>query len=318
MEQGGLGTGRTPVPSAFLAGRCRVGFLDVLKRLFGGREPEGARGGGRLGVGELARRLGLEPAGILIEPTYRRFTIPKRWGERRIAAPSSELRKVQRRILRRLLGRLKCHPAAHGFEHGRSIVTNALPHVKKEVVVRMDLQRFFESVAAEKVERFFARVGWDAKASRLLTILCTLDGSLPQGAPTSPRLSNLVNFRLDARLSGLARKLGAAYTRYADDLTFSFEEDDPHAVHSLIHRVKQIVAGEGYRLHMKKKLHIRRRHDRQVVTGLVVNAGVALPRSTRRWLRAVEHRATSGREPTLAPAARAGWTSFRAMIERRR
>lgn len=286
-----------------------MGILDFLRGIFV-KGPE-------LGVIELARRLGLTTVELLaVEPSYRRFTIPKRSGERRIAAPSPELRDLQRRILRRLLSRLKTHPAVHGFERGRSIVTNALPHAGKEVVVRMDLRNFFESTSAERVERFFRKVGWDRKASRLLMILCTLDGSLPQGAPTSPRLSNLVNFRFDARLAGLARKLNATYTRYADDLTFSFEANDPSSVHGLLWWVKRIVDAEGYRLHQKKKLQIRRRHDRQLVTGLVVNESVDLPRATRRWLRAVDHHLADGRPATLTPAQRAGWKSLASMVDR--
>jgi len=287
-----------------------LGFLDFLRGVFG-KGPE-------RGVIELARRLGLSTEKLLaVEPSYRRFTIPKRSGERRrIAAPSPELRDLQRRILRRLLGRLRVHPAVHGFERGRSIVTNALPHARKEVVVRLDLRQFFASTSADTVERYFRRIGWDAKASRLLMIFCTLDGSLPQGAPTSPRLSNLVNFRLDSRLAALARKLGAVYTRYADDLTFSFEANDPSPIHGLLWYARQIVEEEGYQLHQKKKLQIRRRHDRQLVTGLVVNDRVNLPRMTRRWLRAVDHRLAGGRPATLTPAERAGWRSFASMVGR--
>jgi len=286
-----------------------LGLLDFLRGFF--------KTAPALGVIELARRLGLTTVELLaVEPSYRRFTIPKRSGERRIAAPSPELRDLQRRILRRLLARLRVHPAVHGFERKRSIVTNALPHAGKEVVVRMDLRNFFESTPAERVERFFRKVGWDRKASRLLMILCTLDGSLPQGAPTSPRLSNLVNFRLDARLAGLARKLNATYTRYADDLTFSFEANDPPSIHGLLWWVKRIVNAEGYQLHQKKKLDIRRRHNRQLVTGLVVNESVDLPRATRRWLRAVDHHLAGGRPATLTPAQRAGWKSLASMVDR--
>jgi RNA-directed DNA polymerase len=178
----------------------------------------------------------------------------------------------------------------------------------------MDLKSFFESTSAERVTRYFQTIGWDGEASQLLVRLCTHDRGLPQGAPTSPRLSNLVNFRLDARLSRLAQKYDAVYTRYADDLTFSFAADEPKAVHAVIRATKKIVGEIGYTLHQRKKLHVRRRHDRQVVTGLVVNQCVALPRATRRWLRAVEHRLSLGREATLTPAQLAGWKALQAMI----
>src|SRR6185295_19177959 len=123
-----------------------------------------------------------------------------------------QLKRVQRLILRRLLRRLRSHTAAHGFERGRSIVTAALPHARRAVVLRMDVHDFFLSTKSEKVSSYFRRVGWNAEAATLLTKLCTHRGGLPQGAPTSPRLSNLLNFRLDARLSALARAHGASYT----------------------------------------------------------------------------------------------------------
>jgi retron-type reverse transcriptase len=180
-----------------------------------------------LDVQELARRLDRDQAKLREwKPVYREFTIPKRsGGKRRIHAPTPELKTLQRRILRRLLARLKTHPAATGFERGESFVTNARRHVGRAVVLRFDVQDFFPSTSARRVEKYFRAIGWNREAARLLSGLCTWEGALPQGAPTSPRLSNLLNYRLDARLSGLAARSEAIYTRYADDLTFSFRED---------------------------------------------------------------------------------------------
>jgi RNA-directed DNA polymerase len=285
-----------------------------------------------LGVENLARRLRLSVAELrAVRPSYRAFSLPKRsGGTRQILAPEARLKAVQRRILRRLLARLRCHPAATGFERGQSIVTNARAHVGQAVVVQMDIRDFFASTRSARVRQFFRRIGWNRPAANLLVRLCTHEGGLPQGAPTSPRLSNLVNVRLDARLTGLAalrrfRGLGpsapagcyelrATYTRYADDLTFSFPSDDPKAVRYLIHWTKAIVASEGYVLHRRKKLYIRRRHDRQQVTGLVVNEHVNLPRTVRRWLRAVEHHVADGRPATLTAAQLAGWRALRRMV----
>ncbi len=288
-----------------------IGFL---KQLFGKAEPPGRP------VAELARRLGIaEPDLRAIEPQYQEFTIPKRSGGRRtILSPSPALRAAQRLILRRLLSRLKAHPAATGFERGRSIVTNARVHARRAVVVKMDLKDFFASTAEKRVLAYFRRIGWGDEAARLLTRLCAHRGGLPAGAPTSPRLANLVNVRLDARLAAAAQARSAAYTRYADDLTFSFPEDDPRAVHALTRAVKLILKDEGYALHLRKKFHIRRRHDAQVVTGLVVNETVNLPRRTRRWLRAVEHRLATGRAATLTAAQAAGWRALAGMIARQR
>src|SRR5439155_7805779 len=132
---------------------------------------------------------------------------------RTITAPAEPLKNMQRRILLRLLARLRAHPCATGFERRQSIVTHALVHVGRDVVIKLDLKDFFTATKADRVEAYFRRIGWDADAAALLTNLCTHDSSLPQGAPTSPRLSNLVNHRLDARLFALARKRKVAYSR---------------------------------------------------------------------------------------------------------
>ncbi len=287
--------------------------------------------GGRT-VADLAGRLDLSAEALAaLEPTYDTFTIEKRaGGVRRIAAPDRELKRVQRRILRRLLARLRSHEAAMGFERGRSIVTHAERHTGQAVVIHLDLEGFFPATSSEAVRRFLRAIGWGRRATDLLVRLTTHEGGLPQGAPTSPRLSNLVNVRLDARLAGLAHGFGARYSRYADDLTFSFSRDvGGGRVRELIGLTERLCAEHGYRVHRRKKRHVRRRHHRQSVTGLVVNAGVRLPRETRRWLRAVEHRAAGraaaapgrwesgpGPAPTLTPERLAGWRAFRAMVER--
>jgi RNA-directed DNA polymerase len=286
-----------------------VGLWNSLRGMFGGA-------GGGLGVDELARRLGVGEAELrALAPRYRPFTVKKRAGGQRIIdEPEADLKRVQRLILRRVLGRLRAHPAAHGFERGRSIVTAALPHARRAVVLRMDVRDFFLATDRGRVLAYFRRIGWDFEAAGLLTKLCTQRGGLPQGAPTSPRLSNLLNYRLDARLSALARKHGASYTRYADDMTFSFPSDDRETLVTVIQTTKRVLRDEGYRLHTERKLRLLRPHARQTVAGLVVNERVQLPRATRRWLRAVEHRASTGRETTLTPAQLQGWRALRHMV----
>ncbi len=294
-----------------------MGLLDLFRELFGGQiDQPGRSTPGRLDLHELARRLGRPLEDLqAFKRGYRPFRIPKRTGgAREILAPDPETRDLQRCILRRLLGRLKSHPAAMGFERGRSIVDNARPHVGKAVVLRMDLKNFFPATRDKRVLDFFRRIGWDRKAAKLLVRLCTYKGGLAVGAPTSPKLSNVVNHGMDARLAALAAKFGAAYTRYADDMTFSFATDDRATICAIIKSTKIIVRDLGYTLHQNRKLQIKRRHERQLVTGIVVNERLALPRRTRRWLRAVEHSVASGRPATLSPAQLAGWRSLRHMI----
>ena len=321
-----------------------MGLMDFIKRLLGGWAeepfPDGAarRGGpyGRrarrarrramsrqasLGLMDLSRRLRLTASSLQSAPVrYNEFTIPKRsGGTRTILAPEPDLKELQRRLLHRLLARLKVHPAAKGFERRQSIVTNARPHVGSTAVVRMDIQDFFPSTATHRLREYFTAIGWDSEAVYLLLSWTTVDGGLPQGAPTSPRLSNLVNYEMDARLAGVAAKIGAVFTRYADDITFSFHTPAGRPpVAQAIWLTKRIVAQYGYRLHHKRKLYIRRRHESQRVTGLVVNDKVALPRRTRRRLRAIEHHLVTGRPATMTPDQLAGWHALAEMIERQR
>jgi hypothetical protein len=312
------------------------GFLKKILAV-GATPPSAQKRAGTLGVDELARRLGVTEHQLRSIPlAYAEFRIPKRsrrGGVRTILAPSSELKFLQRRILRRLLSQLKAHASATGFEQGHSIVTNALLHFNQDVVIRLDLKEFFASTPAVRVEAYFGYVGWNAEAAAMLTKLCTYRGALPQGAPTSPRLSNLVNYRLDARLAALAAQRGLSYSRYADDITFSGDSErgdesthrNPKTLervrvsgarpNDVIHGVKQIVADEGYELHTDKKLRISRRHDRQIVTGLVVNVRPNLPRATRRRLRAVEHRLRTCGQATLTAEQLAGWRALQKMIE---
>jgi len=295
------------------------GFLNWLFGRGGGAQPRRRpeRRGPELGPQELARRLRMSLRELEgVRPTYRSFQIPKRSGGRRtILVPDDRLKSLQRRILRRVLARLKSHPAATGFERGHSIVTNALPHVGKDVVIRMDLKDFFGSTSAERVNEYFICIGWSEEAAKLLTRLVTHEGALPQGAPTSPRLSNLVNGRLDARLEGFAQKRGVSYSRYADDIVFSGAASGKEGrINDLIHAAKMIVADEGYVVHVHKKLRISRRHDRQMVTGLMVNEKVNLPREVRRRLRAVEHHLKTGKEATLTAQQLAGWKALQSMI----
>ncbi|MBE0534363.1 MAG: RNA-directed DNA polymerase [Phycisphaerae bacterium] len=320
-----------------------MGFFDFLKRLFSSeperRAPRLVAPEPGLGPDELARRLGLSVQQLESTPCdYHEFAIRKRsGGTRQITAPNRQLKTVQRKILKRLLGRLCCHPCATGFEKRHSIVTNAAVHVGADAVLRMDMIAFFRMTTAERIRGYFYGIGWGKEATDLLIRLCTHNGALPQGAPTSPRLSNLVNIEMDTRLACWARKIGAAYTRYADDVTFSFPDLDASApgpafdqnpktlesirrdegdalITSTIRMTKKVLGEYGYELHNKRKLNIRRRHQQQRVCGLVVNEKVALPRRTRRWLRAVRHHHATGRRATLTAQQLAGWDALEHMI----
>ena len=261
---------------------------------------------------ELARRLGLKDASELtaFKPAYHEVFIPKKNGaKRRLLVPDDKTKALQRLLLRRLLKKLHVHPAAHGFVKGRSAVQNAGKHAGQAVVISMDVIDFFPSTQAARVEKYFRRIGWNREAAQLLTRLTTWDGGLPQGAPTSPALSNLVNYYLDVQITkAVARKKGT-YTRYADDITISYPLDFPRTIQFIMEKVKRLLKSKGYRVHSLRKRRVRRQHQRQYVTGLVVNVRPQLTREQRRWLRAVKHRAAQGTPATLDAQQLQGWIS---------
>lgn len=238
---------------------------------------------------------------------YTRYTIPKRsGGERVILAPKRELKPLQRKVLDGILARVPTAPAVHGFVPGRSVVTNARPHVGKQVLLRLDLKDFFPSVTFPRVRGLFISLGYSFSVAATLALLCTeyareafdRDGTryfisigprhLVQGAPTSPALANLVAWQLDRRLTGLAGKHGFTYTRYADDLTFS--GDSPDEAQRIRVVARRIVRDERFAVNAAKT-RVARRSARQMVTGLVVNDGIGAPRALRRRLRAILHNA---------------------------
>lgn len=272
-------------------------------------------GGSGLSVEELAKRLNTSVDILVSVPiNYSRFTLKKRSGKDRIIyAPQAELCQMQKSINRLLLSKLKVHSCAKGFCRGQSIVTNAIEHVDKAVVIKFDIKDFFSNTRDKRILNYFKKIGWSSKAAKLLVKICCKNGGLPQGAPTSPTISNIVNNKLDARLFGFAKANGFTYTRYADDLTFSSKEDNKKAISKLIGSVNVILAEFGYTLN-KSKQFIARKHTRQFITGLVVNKKVQLPRETRRWLRAVEHSLKTTGKCTLSESQLFGWKSLQNMI----
>jgi hypothetical protein len=227
-------------------------------------------------------------------------------GYRLIEAPKPLLRAAQQKILQEILNRVPPHPAVHGFVRGRSIRTNAVPHVGRRVVLKFDLENFYPTVSFARVVAIFRSCGYAREAAIWLARLTTsalplaLENPpdqpgfpalyrarhLPQGAPTSPALANLSAFALDLRLAGLARTFRAGYTRYADDLTFSGNSRFLHSLRAFIPLVRQIVASERFRLHPAKR-RVMRSSQQQRVTGVVVNAHANISRQEFDRLKAI-------------------------------
>lgn len=233
--------------------------------------------------------------GCAFDARYHTYALPKRsGGSRTITAPNSALKRVQRRFLDRLLGVVPLHVAAHGFRVGHSTLTNAAHHVGHKLVVNVDIESCFPSTKYAQILQACRIAGKDllsARAVRLLTEICSYAGALPTGAPTSPAIANIVLRRVDHVLSVVAARFEISYTRYADDLTFSGDGD----VHRILPFVERVLQDIGYTL-AKEKINLFRRGRRQMVTGLVVNDMVNLPRRLRRRLRAAVHTRTNGGE----------------------
>jgi RNA-directed DNA polymerase len=244
---------------------------------------------------------------------YHHQWVPKaRGGYRLLEAPKPRLRRIQRWLLDHVLAPIPPSPAAHGFVTGRSVRSFVAPHVGTRVVVRFDLQQFFTSITRARVAAMFRRVGYRAAVATTLSGLCTTatphsvlaahprdgdlsqrfftnarlrDRHLPQGAPTSPALSNLATFNLDRRLSALAAAHGATMTRYADDLAFSGDRSFERALRFFGPQVEAIARDEGFRIN-PRKTRVMPRARRQMLCGLVVNDRANLPRTQADALRA--------------------------------
>ena len=235
---------------------------------------------------------------------YQYFRIPKKTGGfRKISAPMPRLKSAQTWILTNILYRIPQLDCVHGFVPGRSIVTNAEPHVGKNVLVNFDLQNFFPSIQLKRVLDFFTTY-YPPSVAYLLALICTerktlairLDGEiqylaqgervLPQGSPASPAIANLIARDLDKRLLQLGEELGFTYTRYADDLSFSSSTN--HSVGPLIRETQNIVQFENFILH-PRKTRVMRKGSRQEVTGIIVNEKINIDRRSLRRFRAFLH-----------------------------
>jgi len=242
---------------------------------------------------------------------YRWTAVPRPHGLRLVAAPKPRLKEIQRRLLRHVLQPIALHEAAHGGVRGRSVRTAVAPHVGATVVIRADLQDFFAAIPAGRIWNLLRVAGLPEGVAHTATGLVTtvapdsvlhahrdrLDFAartrartphLPVGAPTSTALANLLCYSLDRRLTGLAEKFGATYTRYVDDLAFSGGH------HLRAHRARfldlvgKIVRAEGFALNERKSL-ILGDAGRQGLLGAVINDHPTLARPERDELRAILH-----------------------------
>ena len=204
-------------------------------------------------------------------------------------------------MLHEILDRVPPHEAGHAFRRGRSIAMFLSPHAGKRIVLRIDLRDFFPSIRSSRIQALFRTIGYPETVARVLTGLCTncvpddlfrgeMDAEtqqqtrwlyrsphLPQGAPTSPAVAHLCAYRLDCRLSRLARRVGVDYTRYADDLVFSGGQELSRSERRFRILVLAIVLDEGFAIR-NRKTRVMRSGGRQQVAGVILNAHCNIPR----------------------------------------
>jgi len=230
---------------------------------------------------------------------YLSFQIPKKsGGTRSILAPIQPLKSIQRRLAEAMLATHKPRLSARGYLRGHSILTNAAPHSRRRLVLNVDLQDFFLSITSGRVYGALVANPYNLPSSvaRIITKLCCFNDSLPQGAPTSPIISNMICWRLDRDLERLAKRFRCTYTRYADDLTFSGNAASFHSdmIHSaggkwvVGQHLEQSIRSNGFSVN-PQKTRLAPKNTRQQVTGLVVNSHPNVDRRFVRQIRAMLH-----------------------------
>lgn len=230
---------------------------------------------------------------------YRSYPIVKSNGKQRwIDAPDEELKAIQANILYLFLYLFTTHHAAMGFRIGIGVADGAKVHLPNNTLLCMDLSNFFPSIKKERVltlvnhllrrlEKRLWKFTYTAEDAEYLTEILVCKGRVPQGAPTSPALANLIAIMLDTKLSQLAEHNGLTYTRYADDLSFS-HPDSTYDIYERIPEIIDIIREERFKVNYKKT-RVTRPHKRMVVTGVVVNDKLSVPKYQWRNFRARLH-----------------------------
>lgn len=259
-----------------------------------------------------ATRISVETLRLLIYTAdfrYRIYTVEKKGPEKRmrtIYQPSRELKALQGWVLRNILDKLSSSPFSIGFEKHQSILNNATPHIGANFILNIDLEDFFPSLTANKVFGVFHSLGYNRLISSVLTKICCYKNLLPQGAPSSPKLANLICSKLDYRIQGYAGSRGLIYTRYADDLTLSAQS--MKKVVKARDFLFSIIPSEGLVINSKKTCISGPRSQRKV-TGLVISQEkVGIGREKYKEIRAKIHHIFCGKSSEIEHVR--GWLSF--------
>lgn len=235
----------------------------------------------------LAKLLGFDTTTLAIlsintTKSYRTFGIPKkRGGTRNISSPYPALASCQKWILDNILSNIKLGSHSYAYRTGRNIYANAQIHLGSNYLIKLDLTDFFGSISINRVISVFKNIGYPNSLSFHLASICCYKNSLPQGACTSPTLSNIIAKRLDRRIYALVEKLGLKYTRYADDLTIS----GSYIPKGIISSIRKIIESEGFKINEDKTV-VKGIGQKKIVTGLCITGnGVRVPKEYRRKFR---------------------------------
>lgn len=209
----------------------------------------------------------LKKAALHTSYFYRDFEITKKNGKKRpISEPLPSLKEIQIWILKNILEKVPISPFAKAYKPKTSLTENLKFHKNQPKVFTLDLENFFPSIKMDLVEKVFLELGYSKMVANLLAKLCTRDNALPQGAPTSPYLSNLIFKEADAMIADYCKQQKIRYTRYADDLSFSGDFDE----NEVLDKVTSVVEKMNLRIN-KNKTRLMTPDKRQTVTGIVVN-----------------------------------------------
>lgn len=217
---------------------------------------------------------------------YREFKMPKRsGGERTILAPYPALLECQYWIYNNILKTIKIHPAAQGFTFKKSILTNATIHLNQNHFLKIDLQDFFPSIKINRIIALFKSLGYNHRVSFYLASICCYNDELPQGAPTSPIISNIISKALDTRLLAFAKKYDLKYTRYADDLAFSGNNIPA----KFIEYISKIIESCGFIVNSKKTF-LQQSKGKRILTGIsIADKKMLVPKNYKRKLKQEIH-----------------------------
>ncbi|TDX99557.1 reverse transcriptase domain-containing protein [Thiohalophilus thiocyanatoxydans] len=257
---------------------------------------------------ELAKYFGLSYADLSkiiyktdFEYKYHHFVIPKKsGGERHINAPSKKLKLIQITLKDVLYDIYPTKPAAHGFVKNKSIVTNAEKHLDKRYIFNIDIENFFGEIHFGRVRNLFksSPFNFNNTVATILAQICCFENALPQGAPTSPIISNMIAWKLDSQLQQLAKITNCTYTRYADDISFSFTCNKNRLPEEIVsvsegdarpgRTLTGIIEDNGFRINYSK-VRLRGKYSRMEVTGLTVNEFINVKRKFIRQLSSMLH-----------------------------